>query len=57
MADLYARLDSMTKKLEDAQKKDEILEQMTQRINEDSERIDALTKRLSEKVIKLWADQ
>ena len=53
MADLYAKLDSMTKKLEDAQKKDELLEQMTQRISEDSERIDALTKRLSEKVIKL----
>ena len=52
MADLYAKLDSMTKKLENAQKKDELLKQMTQRINEDSERINELTKRLSENVIK-----
>ena len=57
MTELYAKLDSMTKKLEDTQKKDEILEQMTQRINEDSERIDALTRRLSEKVIKLGANK
>lgn len=50
LAEFHAKLESMSRKLDDTKKSDEILEQMKQRIQENDQHIEQLTKRLSEKV-------
>ena len=50
LAQFHAKLELMSRKLEETKKSDEMLEQMKQRIHQNDEHIEQLTKRLREKV-------